>query len=353
MLLRPDIVLVPSLSIMIGLRVPDLPLHRYARVALARWSASSSAGGAAASWEALAGERCCLEHDPHWGYLGRCHSACAGDLLAAARSEASAPWQSIAGTGGLPAWSISSSKGSLGDLQVPGRMLLGLPGMMGPRLAQELRVPSYVPCPVAAACASGLYGLLAVADTIERGQCSHGLAGAIDCNLTPLVLAGFASLGVSCGEHRPQSLLCSPTAPCRGFAPAEGLAFAALASEGPWRLLAGLRISDGRTATRGEDPAVLAECLAVMWQQLPHPQAILCHATGTAAGDAYELAAVESGAWGALPRLVYKPWIGHSLGASGLVELAATCSSPLASFWQISLGFGGHVAVVALERTST
>jgi 3-oxoacyl-(acyl-carrier-protein) synthase len=46
-----------------------------------------------------------------------------------------------------------------------------------------------------------------------------------------------------------------------------------------------------------------------------------------------------------------KPAIGHTLGASGLVELAAAMHDPAAHrIWKLGMGFGGHLACVAVAR---
>jgi 3-oxoacyl-(acyl-carrier-protein) synthase len=45
-----------------------------------------------------------------------------------------------------------------------------------------------------------------------------------------------------------------------------------------------------------------------------------------------------------------KPVIGHCLGASGAVELAVALEAPVKRLWKVSLGFGGHLAAVAVAR---
>jgi 3-oxoacyl-(acyl-carrier-protein) synthase len=209
-------------------------------------------------------------------------------------------------------------------------------------LARRLGIRQLLPVPIAAACSTGLYALLAAADLLEAETTTHGLAGASDACLTPLMLAGFAAMGVLCGEHAPGQ--------GHGFAPAEGAGFAALSNLGPWRLLAGVRLGDASHETQFRDPQTLESCLAALWQVLPNPQLIVVHGTGTAIGDTYEQRGLAAGPWSAAARLHCKPVIGHCLGASGLTELVLALEAPVERLWKISLGFGGHLAAVAVAR---
>jgi 3-oxoacyl-(acyl-carrier-protein) synthase len=77
---------------------------------------------------------------------------------------------------------------------------------------------------------------------------------------------------------------------------------------------------------------------------------IVVHGTGTVAGDRYEKDGLDRGPWSQIPRIACKPLWGHALGASGAVELAAALEAPVNRLWKLSLGFGGHLAALALER---
>lgn len=324
------------------------PVVRYGRVAIAAWSCRTAAGDAPASWRAARDGRSALVLDREWGWIGRL-----GDersLFDTALEAAAAPWSAIAGGGGLPAWSISASKGDARALIERGApaLLASAPGMLGWRLAHALGAGVTVPVPVAAACSTGLYALLGAADQIESGRCERGLAGACDRALTPLLIAGFGAMGVLSGTRRPQAFAGAGTA--TGFAPAEGAGFAALAAEGPWRLVAGVRLGDAAHPTQFGDPRTLRACLQALWSASPEPELIVVHGTGTAAGDAYEAAALADGPWATAPRLACKPAIGHCLGASGIAELALALEAPVRRAWKIGLGFGGHLAAVAVAR---
>ena len=326
--------------------------RRYERVALVAWDCLLGAGDARAAWLACVAGQTQLTLDEQHGWLGRACAPRDDALIHLARTAALRPWQSIADHPGPLALAASTSKGDVLALE---RLLRGeassfiaaLPGQLTPQLATTLQTGPYLGCPVAAACSTGLYALLAAADLIEAGTCTRALAGAADAALTPLLLAGFAALGVSCGHQRPRAF----TEHSTGFAPAEGAGFIALAGAGPWRLVGGVRLGDAGHETTFRDPATLATALNGLWELLPAPDLIITHGTGTNQGDAYERSGLDHGPWANAPRLHCKPSIGHCLGASGTAELAIGLESSARRLWKISLGFGGHLAAVAVERS--
>ncbi len=312
----------------------------YDRVRIADWRCISAAGDAAATLAAVTAQRRALSDDPDWGWIGSCAGsqedlgrAVALPLLAGLRPQ-------------RIALGVGTSKGSPAMLVAGAAPLSAAPGALNARLAGDLpRGSTILPCAAAAACSTGLACLLAGADLIERGQADAALVGAAESSLTPLVLAGFANAGVLCGHERPEAFA-RPT----GFAPAAGAAALLLDAAGPWRLVAGVRLGDAGHETQFTDPATLRTALAALWDLLPAPDLIACHATGTAAGDAYELAGLDAGPWRTAPRWLAKPWIGHTLGASGAIELAACLEGPWRRLWKLSLGFGGHLVAVACIR---
>lgn len=256
------------------------------------------------------------------------------------------PWLAVAlSKGQTERWFSRDASGNRQQGLLP---LETWPGSLDAPLARRLGLRCWQGHAATAACATGLHSLLAAADAIGGGRCEHGLVAAVDRSLTPLLMAGFRSLGVLASQQ-PQAFTRSGT----GFAIGEGLAtvsLSATAQPGSWCLLAGVRLADASHATRCDDPGVLRRLLTDLWRACPEPDAIVAHATGTTEGDAYELAGLDSGPWRDLPREAWKPVIGHCLGASGLVELAIACQSPWRRFWKLSLGFGGHLAGVALAR---
>lgn len=313
---------------------------RYSRVAIQAWSALSVAGDAAATWRAVEQRQATLIRDPDWGWVGRCGGN-QDDLALGVARDLPLP-------AGLLAVGIGTSKGALTQHAAGGGpgWTGAFPGATSTRIARDLNLGLHLPCACAAACSTGLACLLAGADLVERGQADGALVGASEASLTPLVLAGFRNAGVLCGAQPPQAFG-EPT----GFAPAEGAAAFALGHAGPWRLVAGVRLGDAGHETQFTDPRTLSTALTALWYAMPDPDLIACHATGTAAGDAYELAGLDHGPWSRVPRWCAKPWIGHALGASGAVELAAALHAPVQRLWKLSLGFGGHLVAIAVERT--
>jgi hypothetical protein len=332
-------------------RVQVAGLRRYERVALVAWDCLTAAGDAPAAWSACSNAASALRHDQQIGWHGTVDLSPGPDrLLRLATATAARPWRALSQRHGTLALGISTSKGdpALLDRALAGdagALIAALPGQLTPQLAGALQCGIYQPAPVAAACSTGLYALLECADRIEDGRCDRALAGAADLSLTPLLIAGFQALGVLCGDRTPQAFG-HPT----GFAPAEGAGLIALAADGPWRLVASVRLGDARHETEFRDPLTLRTALTGLWQAAPAPDLIITHGTGTARGDAYERDGLDAGPWRTVPRLPCKPVIGHCLGASAAVELALGLEAPVRRLWKLGLGFGGHLAAVAIER---
>ena len=327
----------------------------YARVAIAAWSASTPAGSASAALSAVRAQRSHLGLDPNWGWMGTCSIAMDWPSHIATLANAVMPQQP-----GRLALGIGSSKGNLVavDRQLRAHWnhqcgsndspLAVAPGDVTALTARSLRLNSYLPCATAAACSTGLACLLAGADLLERGQADTALVGAAEQTPTPWLMAGFSNSGVLCVQTPPQAF-----AQATGFAPSSGAAIIALSTQlhqHPYRLCAGVRLGDAGHETHFTDPNTLHTALAALWDVAPRPDLIVCHATGTAHGDAYERAGLDAGPWSQVPRLCCKPWLGHSLGASAAVELAVGLETGLRRLWKMSLGFGGHLVAVAIER---
>lgn len=323
---------------------------RYERVWIAAWDARSAAGDAAGTWAAIRDRIPQLEQDPHHGWLGRALLESVPDAERLERLALAAAAGPAAGVRGqVPLLALAASKGDTGRLLRgldPLDLVAALPGGLNAVLARQHGWTCYREAVPVAACSTGLYALLAAADAIEHGQAEQALCGTADASLQPLLLAGFRSLGVI-ARQRPEAF----TERATGFAPGEGAAAFRLERSGPgWRLLAGVRLGDASHPTSCLDPAVLRRCLELLWAACPEPEAIVTHGTGTAIGDAYETAGLDAGPWRSAERMACKPLIGHCLGASSAVELAACLHGPWRRIWKLGLGFGGHVAAVALGR---
>ena len=331
-----------------------LPVTTYRRVALSGWDCRLAVGDAAAAWAAVAAGRSSLVRDgAGWG--APLPGPAVDWLEDATRAAAMKPWASIADLPGPLAWSVCTSKGDpMGldpDRQRPDLLVRSFPGALGGHLARHLGIGVHLPIPVVAACSTGPYAVLAVADAIEQGRATRGLAGAADGALPPWLRAGFANLGVLAGAAEPATTVAGGTA-STGFAPVPGAGLVALANApGPWRLVAGVRLGDAGHETHFSNPDTITTALEALWSVLPHPDLIIVHGTGTVAGDRYEKAGLDHGPWNEIRRIACKPLWGHALGASGAVELAAALEAPVGRLWKLSLGFGGHLAALALERS--
>ncbi|MFM2091722.1 MAG: hypothetical protein RLZZ127_2211 [Planctomycetota bacterium] len=309
---------------------------RYDRVRIRAAWAATCAGDAAAAWAAACAGGCALARDPVDGWIGRTPGDLPALALAAVRPHLDPDRPA--------AVSASASKPDLDRL--PDFRPVDWWRRSGSAALAGLGLGAGACVPVAAACSTGLYGLLAVADRIEHGLAAQGAALAWDRPLAPLLRAAYRNLGVACGPVRPGLF---PAAD--GFAPAEGAGALVLAADGPWRLAAGIRLGDAGHETAFADPRTLATALEALAAAVPVPDLIVLHATGTAQGDAYEAAVLGASPWAGVRRVACKPAIGHTLGASGLVELAAALCDPAARrIWKLGMGFGGHLACVAVVR---
>lgn len=325
--------------------------RRYAQVAIVDAVATTCIGDQTAALQAAVAGRSGLVQDPTWGWLGKCQDGNLHDLALGAACRA---WRAIAEVPEPLAFSASASKGDIAALITalagqPELLVPALAGGLDAPLARALGIRSWVGTPVAAACSTGLHGMLAAADLIEDGSCGRALVGAADRSLVPVLLAGFDNMGVLCGHRHP--LESSKKDDRQGFAPAEGAGFIALQrGKGPWRLLGGVRLGDARHETHFQDPRTLSCALEALWAFCPDPELLVVHGTGTNAGELYERAGLDTGPWATAPRLILKPIIGHCLGASSTVELAIAMQSKARRIWKLSLGFGGHLAAVAVQR---
>lgn len=315
----------------------------YQNLGIAAWDCRIAGFTAAQAWQALrAGKR--LLPTPS-SLVSTNYIALAPLLLDAAAG----PWQVIRQQPGLVALGLATSKGDPWAFTPMGAATAG-PGHVGAAVARCLQVGVHVPCAAAAACSTGLYSLLAGADWIANNTCSRALVGAVDGSLPAWLQAGFARMGVLCPHGEPRAG--ESGAGGTGFVTAPGAGVVALVrGPAPWRLVAGVRLGDAGHETHFVDQRTLTTALAALWEVQPHPDVIVTHLTGTALGDAYELAGLEAGPWRHVPRLVLKPLIGHTLGASGAVELALALESKARRMWKVSLGFGGHLAAVAVQRS--
>jgi 3-oxoacyl-[acyl-carrier-protein] synthase II len=238
------------------------------------------------------------------------------------------------------------------------------------------------------ACATGAYSLGLAFEEIRAGRIHAALAGAAEASLTPLVAAAFENLG-ALSDARSAAELRGPFDQGReGFVLGEGAALLLLEGEASLTLSGNKPIAEllgwastcdawhltapepeGRQAARA-----MRLSLEQAGLEAGDIRYVSAHGTGTAAGDLAESRALKAVFAG-------QPWLrlssvkgatGHTLGAAGAIEAAATieamagaplpanvaCLDPMPEVapWllretaafegsyalSLSMGFGGH-----------
>lgn len=231
------------------------------------------------------------------------------------------------------------------------------------------------------ACTSSANALLGACRALQAGRHRHALVlGAELANLT--TLSGFSGLQLLSDQVRPFE------AGREGLVLGEGIAAVLLSMEGT---AGAMRLHDGASncdtfSITTADPEgtrvaeVLRQALARAELRPDAIQGIKAHGTGTPTGDLAEAAGLRK-VFDSLPPLsVLKPYIGHTLGACGVIELvmyagalaqgrlparssAVTAdpqlgvqplsgdrSAPPGYYLLNQFGFGGNNAVLVLEK---
>lgn len=230
---------------------------------------------------------------------------------------------------------------------------------------------------VASGCSAGLDALGLAKLLLYSGQVRRALVVAVDLPLVPLLLENYASSGLL-GKTSP----CNPFAlGTDGFNPAEGAAAIALttAEGGATRLSHFENNSDGADpvgipADGGRTRLLLENAIRSFGQ----PAAICPHATGTQTQARAERTFLGSLPDGHATLHLLKPFFGHTVGASGLLEsvvllrfmrdgllppnLAGTLGAAdlmapaetipcVGSVFKLAHGMGGHNALAVFEHT--
>ncbi|HEX5789575.1 MAG TPA: beta-ketoacyl synthase N-terminal-like domain-containing protein [Luteolibacter sp.] len=169
---------------------------------------------------------------------------------------------------------------------------------------------------LATGCAAGLDALGVAMLLLRGGFATRALVVAVDLPLVTPLLDHYAAAGILSSNPR-----LDPYAPdASGFVPAEGAAAMAIecgAAAGP-KLLEFRSNSDacdpiGIPADGGRTPDLFAG--------IETPSAVCPHATGTAVQAAADPAALARAFGDKRPTLhLLKPYLGHAIGASGLLE---------------------------------
>lgn len=305
--------------------------------------------------------------------------------------------------------SVSSSKGGMHTLDRFKERLRSRPSaVLGARvytssvpnfaaqwIARRWKIKGAAKCYIAA-CATGTVSIIEGARMVEEGMVDFCIAGASDASIVPLMLAGYSNMKVM-----PSSGMFPFDRRRKGFLAGEGAGMVFLETYESARSrgaeicgeIAGFEYGcdsyDGIHFDEGQD-ALSRTLKGALGRALLAPEEIdyiNLHGTGTPAGDLYETRQIKhafgEGAYG-IPMSSTKSMTGHMLGASGAVEIVTilTCfkhgflpptvnleipgeecdldyvaqasrpSPGLATALSVSMGFGGHIAVIALKKGS-
>ncbi len=181
-------------------------------------------------------------------------------------------------------------------------------------------------------CASGLDALGFAAMALKAGVTPRALVVAVDLPLIPELLAAFRATGVLSTNNVNDPYSADTT----GFLPGEAAVAVTLErsseSDGWCAVENYSATSDAFDAVQiPEDGAGIAECLSqAVASCAPESIAAVCpHATGTLNHARSELSALHSIFKASLSPacLLVKPYTGHTLGASGLLDVALLAAS--------------------------
>jgi 3-oxoacyl-[acyl-carrier-protein] synthase II len=178
---------------------------------------------------------------------------------------------------------------------------------------------------LASGCAAGLDAVGIAMMLVRSGAAPRALAVAVDLPLVPLLLDNYAASGLLAASMEPD-----PYHPdTAGFIPAEGAAAMTIEpSDGPHpRLLHYACNADacdpvGIPADGGRTPALLGQAIPLHGS----PTAVCPHATGTSVQSVADPAVLRACFPDTRPTLhLLKPFTGHTIGASGLLESVILC----------------------------
>lgn len=302
--------------------------------------------------------------------------------------------------------SVSSSKGGVSTLdRFKDRFLKNSSAILGARIyvnsvpnfaaqwiARRWKVKGPARCYVAA-CATGTVAIIEGARMVADGTVDYCIAGASDASIVPLMLAGY---------RRMKALAESDIRPFDkrrdGFLVGEGAGIVVLESLENARargakiygeILGHAYGTDASHALRfDEKEHALSRTIRRFFEQTGLEPGdidyVNLHGTGTESGDLYETREVRR-AFGPhaheIPMSATKSMVGHMLGASGAVELIASILAAREGFLpptvnlekpdpecdldyvpqksrphkiqtalSVSMGFGGHVAVIGVGK---
>ncbi len=243
------------------------------------------------------------------------------------------------------------------------------------------------------ACATGTVSIIEAARKIEEGMADYAFAGASDASIVPLIVAGYERMGVLSPEgiypfdRRRKGFLVGEGA---GVVFLETLESALARRAKIYAEIIGAAYGSDSSNPVSFDPKAeaLSRTLCRLLKKAGlSPEEIdylNLHGTGTREGDIYETDQIKQ-AFGkkaySISMSSIKSMVGHMLGASGAVEIIASCIAMEDNFIpptihlekedprcdldytprkarekkvgctvSISMGFGGHIAAIALRK---
>ncbi|MDN3517106.1 beta-ketoacyl synthase N-terminal-like domain-containing protein [Aquisalimonas lutea] len=229
-----------------------------------------------------------------------------------------------------------------GQLDDPAAVPLDAPGGHG-RLPERLAEAVGLGGPrfyFGTACSSSANALLHAQRMIARGALDHAVVVGVERS-NWLSLFGFDSLMLlSGGRGRPLDR------DRDGLVLGEGVSAMVIGPDtpdAPWRLLGGASRVDTETPTNSSPESIAATIRAAMAAAAVDGDeitAIKAHGTGTPGNDLAECTGLRQCLGETLPPVTsLKGGLGHTMGACGIVEIAATMACVDAGFWPPSAGF--------------
>jgi 3-oxoacyl-[acyl-carrier-protein] synthase II len=181
----------------------------------------------------------------------------------------------------------------------------------------QITGPNHV---LASGCAAGLDAIGIAMMLVRCGVAPRALAVAVDLPLVPLLLDSYASSGILADQ-----LIADPYRPgTSGFVPAEGAAAMALDTQpGKYARLIhyGCNSDAGDPVGIPKDGGRTPDLFQQIADPAQRPVAVCPHATGTAVQAIADPAALARAFPDSRPTLhLLKPFTGHTIGASGLLE---------------------------------
>lgn len=267
-----------------------------------------------------------------------------------------------------------------------------LPNFACQWIARRWKIKGPAKCFVTA-CATGTTSIVEAARLVEAGDVDYAFAGASDASLVPFLVAGYEQMRVLAPEdmypfdRRRKGFLLGEGA---GIVFLETLESARARGARPYAEVLGCALGSDCFHPLSFDPQgeALARTLKTLLERTRMSARdidyINLHGTGTRDGDRYETAQLKK-VFGkqaySISMSSTKSMMGHMLGASGAVEVVASVLAIQEGFvpptlnlekedpacdlnytpcraevkkvhtaLSISMGFGGHIAVIALRR---